>query len=83
MAGSDEHVTATITAELPQRLFRVQTEDGNLITAGASPDATRLGIPFRLGMRVTVRRARLDPARGTILGLATGSATDPTEPSKR
>jgi len=83
MAGNDDHVTATITAELPQRLFRVQTEDGNLITAGASSDASRLGIPFRPGMRVTVRRARLDPARGTILGLATGSATDPTESQSR
>jgi hypothetical protein len=74
MADNDEHVIATITAELPQRLFRLQTRDGALITAGASTDAARLGIPFRIGMSVTVRRARFDPARGTILAPA---QTDP------
>jgi hypothetical protein len=74
MADHGDIVTATITAELPHRLFRLQTQDGALITAGASSDAARLGIAFRLGMSVTVRRARLDPARGTILAPA---QTDP------
>jgi hypothetical protein len=71
--GATALVTATITAELPHRLYRVTTDDGDLITAGASPDAARLGIPFRLGMSVTVQRARLDPSRGTILGPARAS----------
>jgi len=74
MADNDDNVIATITAELPHRLFRLQTRDGALITAGASSDAARLGIPFRLGMSVTVRRARLDPARGTIIA---PTQTDP------
>lgn len=72
----DPPVIATITAELPQRLFRLKTEDGTLITAGPSPDAARLGIPFRTGMSVTVRRARLDPARGTIVGVAADPSRD-------
>jgi hypothetical protein len=75
----DERVIATITAELPHRLYRLKTQDGALITAGASPDATRLGISFRIGMSVTVRRARLDPARGTILAPAPAPTDPPRE----
>lgn len=76
----DEPILATITAELPHRLYRLQTQDGALITAGPSPDASRLGIAFRLGMSVTVRRARLDPARGTILALAPASPPSREKP---
>ena len=60
---------ATVIAELPQQLFRLETEDGPLI-AGRSEEAKRLGLQIRTGQRVLVRRASLDPGRGIIVGLA-------------
>ncbi len=61
-------LAATVLAELPQRLFRLSLDDDTTIIAGLSTEAKRLGLSIRVGMRVTIRRARLDPARGTILG---------------
>lgn len=66
----DQAIEATVRAELPQRLFRLETEDGHIIIAGFSIQAKRLGLRLRLGERVRVRRARLDPGRGVIEGLA-------------
>ena len=69
---SDKHhhaVEATVTAELPQRLFRLETTDGNQIIAGPSEEAKRLGFQIRTGQRVLVREASLDPGRGVIIGL--------------
>jgi translation initiation factor IF-1 len=69
---SDQHhhaVEATVTAELPQRLFRLETTDGNQIVAGPSEEAKRLGVQIRTGQRVLVREASLDPGRGVIIGL--------------
>jgi translation initiation factor IF-1 len=64
----DEAIEATVIAELPQRLYRLHTEDGAQIIAGLSEGAKRIGLRILVGERVLVRRARLDPARGTILG---------------
>ena len=64
----DTPIEAIVTAELPQRLFRLQTDDGSELTAGPSEEAKRLGVPIRKGVRVWVRRARLDPTRGVIVG---------------
>ena len=61
---------ATVIAELPQQLFRLETEEGPLI-AGRSEEAKRLGLQIRTGQRVLVRRASLDPGRGIIVALAT------------
>lgn len=61
---------ATIEADLPQRLFRLKTEDGTSLIAGLSPHAQRLAKPFKPGQRVEVRLAPYDPGRGTILGHA-------------
>lgn len=66
----DDTVTATVEAELPQRLYRLKTDDGAIITAGPSNAAQRLGLPIAVGGRVLVRRAKLDPARGVIVGPA-------------
>ncbi len=60
---------ATVTAELPQQLFRLDSESGPL-TAGPSEEAKRLGVRIRTGQRVLVHRASLDPGRATIVGLA-------------
>lgn len=62
-------VEATVTAELPQQLFRLQISDGTVILAGRSEELGRLARPIRTGARVLVRRARLDPSRGTIVAL--------------
>jgi translation initiation factor IF-1 len=62
-------VEATVTAELPQQLFRLQISDGTVILAGRSEELGRLARPIRLGNRVMVRRARLDPGRGTIVAI--------------
>jgi hypothetical protein len=66
---------ATVVAELPQQLFRLESSDGNhgqltQLVAGPSEECKRLGIIVRTGQRVLVRRASLDPGRGVILGLA-------------
>ncbi len=68
-------VAARIEAELPQRLFRLTTEDGTTITAGISTELRRLGLVLRPGMNVDVRLAELDATRGTILGLTRSNAT--------
>ncbi len=68
---------ATVLAELPQRLFRLSLADDTTIIAGLSTEAKRLGLPINVGMRVTVRRARLDPARGTIFGPQCSHPLDP------
>jgi translation initiation factor IF-1 len=68
--SAPETIDAEITALLPQLLFRLQATDGTQIVATPSPEAKRLGRVLKLGDRVSVRRARLDPARGTILGPA-------------
>jgi len=65
-----EAVTATVVAELPQRLFRLQFSDGTVVVAGPSEEIGRLARPIRTGTKVRVRRARLDPGRGTIIALA-------------
>ena len=65
----DHTVDATVVTELPQRLYRLKTDDGTLLTAGASEDALRTGLAIVVGGRVRVRRASLDPARGVIVGL--------------
>ena len=64
-----EVVNATIVADLPQRLFRLETEGGSQLVAGLSPQVQRLGITFKPGDRVRVRPATSDHGRGTILGL--------------
>jgi translation initiation factor IF-1 len=60
---------ATVVAELPQQLFRLETEDGELI-ASRSEEAKRLGLRIRTGQRVLAKKAGLDPGRGIIIGLA-------------
>jgi translation initiation factor IF-1 len=60
---------ATVIAELPQQLFRLETEEGPLI-ANLSAEAKRLGVKFRTGQRVLVQRASLDPGRGIIVSKA-------------
>lgn len=65
-----EVVNATIVADLPQRLFRLETEGGSSLVAGLSPQVQRLGTSFKPGDRVRVRPASSDLGRGTILGLA-------------
>jgi hypothetical protein len=62
---------ATVVAELPQQLFRLDSFDGHAqMIAGPSEEFKRLGVTVRTGQRVLVRRASLDPGRGVILGLA-------------
>ena len=61
---------ATVIAELPQQLYRLETEDGAALTAGRSEEAKRLGLQIRTGQRVLVRKASLDPGRGIIVALA-------------
>lgn len=73
----DQVLGATVLAELPQRLFRLSLDDDTTLIAGLSTEAKRLGLPINVGMRVTVRRARLDPARGTILGPQSSHPLDP------
>jgi translation initiation factor IF-1 len=60
-------LNATVVAELPQRLFRLETENGTTLIAGESPNARRLGLAIKAGDRVRVRPAPYDAGRGTIL----------------
>lgn len=69
IGAANDTVQATVTAELPQQLFRLQLSDGTVILAGRSEELGRLARPIRTGTRVMVRRARLDPSRGTIVAL--------------
>lgn len=62
-------IEATVVAELPQQLFRLESKEGPII-AGRSEDATRQGMLIRTGQRVRVKRARLDPGRGVIISVA-------------
>lgn len=62
-------VNATIVADLPQRLYRLETEDGTFLVAGLSPQVQRLGTTYKPGDRVRVRPASHDNGRGTIIGL--------------
>ncbi len=57
---------ATVVAELPQQLYRLDSSVGPLV-AGLSEESKRLGMKYRTGQRVLVRRASLDPGRGVIL----------------
>jgi hypothetical protein len=63
---------ATVVAELPQQLYRLEAEHPtqSVLTASLSAEARRLGVTVRTGQRVLVRRASLDPGRGVITGLA-------------
>jgi hypothetical protein len=72
---------ATVVAELPQHLYRLEVSrafgpdeaehlSGAVLTASLSVDARRLGVHVRTGQRVLVQRASLDPGRGIITGLA-------------
>ncbi len=65
-------VEATVVAELPQRLYRLEvaTPPGSVLTAGLSVAAQRHGVHIRTGQRVLVQRASLDPSRGIITGVA-------------
>jgi translation initiation factor IF-1 len=65
-------LNATVVAELPQRLYRLETEDGTTIIAGESPQARRLGLGIKAGDKVRVRRAQHDVGRGTILERVSG-----------
>jgi hypothetical protein len=69
MTHTAQPLEATVTAELPQLLFRLESEVGPL-TASPSEEAKRLGVHFRTGQRVLVQRTSLDPGRAIILGLA-------------
>lgn len=60
---------ATVVAELPQQLFRLDSSEGQLV-AGPSEECKRLGVTVRTGQRVLARRASLDPGRGVIIGLS-------------
>lgn len=63
---------ATVVAELPQQLYRLEAgpPSQSVLTASLSAEARRLGVTVRTGQRVLVRRASLDPGRGVITGLA-------------
>lgn len=64
---------ATVVAELPQQLYRLELAPGGAaLTAGLSPEARRLGVHIRTGQRVLVSRASLDPSRGVITGVPQG-----------
>lgn len=65
-------LNATVVAELPQRLFRLETEDGTTLIAGESPQTRRLGLAIKAGDRVRVRPAVYDQGRGTILERVSG-----------
>ncbi len=69
---------ATVIAELPQHLFRLELSPaggagGSVITASLSDQARRLGVHVRTGQRVLVHRASRDPGRGIITGLCSRS----------
>jgi translation initiation factor IF-1 len=63
---------ATVVAELPQHLYRLEASQpaGAVLMASLSLEARRSGVHVRTGQRVLVQRASLDPGRGIITGLA-------------
>lgn len=69
---------ATVIAELPQRLYRLESPapEGAVLTASLSEDARRRGVHVRTGQRVLVQRASLDPSRGIITGMALSQRRD-------
>jgi translation initiation factor IF-1 len=70
MSELADTTAATVTELLPNRLYRLELIDGNIVTAGISEELKRLGTTFKAGQRVLVRRTRLDPGQGIILGPA-------------
>ena len=68
MSELAEDTAATVVKELPNRLYQLELTDGKLVTAGLSRELKRLGTTFKAGQHVLVRRARLDPGRGVIVG---------------
>ena len=69
MSTQHSTIEATVIAELPQQLFRLESNEGPII-AGRSEEAIRQGMQIRTGQRVRVQRARLDPGRGVIVSVA-------------
>jgi translation initiation factor IF-1 len=68
MSNAACDIEATVLAELPNRLYRVETAEGRHLTVGPSPEAKRLGMDIRRGERVLVRPSQNDPLRGLIVG---------------
>jgi translation initiation factor IF-1 len=68
MSALAEATAATVVEPLPNRLYRLELTDGTIVTAGISEELKRLGTTFKAGQHVLVRRTRIDPGQGIILG---------------
>jgi translation initiation factor IF-1 len=60
-------VEGVIEAALPQALFRVRGDHGEVVTASLSAEARRVTVRVLPGDRVTVRLSPYDPGRGRII----------------
>jgi translation initiation factor IF-1 len=55
-----------VESALPRGLFRVETDDGKVVTATLSTAARRVTVKILPGDRVTVELSPIDPSRGRI-----------------
>jgi len=66
MSVSGETVDGVIESAEPRGLFRVRTDEGQMVTASISTQARRVTVKFLPGDRVTVEISPIDPSRGRI-----------------
>ena len=63
---SGQTVDGVIESTEPRGLFRVKTDDGQMVTASISAQARRVTVKFLPGDRVTVEISPIDTSRGRI-----------------
>lgn len=67
MSGrSQRSLDGVIESAEPRGLFRVKTDDGQVVTASVSAQARRVTVKFLPGDRVAIEISPLDPSRGRI-----------------
>lgn len=59
-------VEGVIESARPRGLFRVRTDEGQVVTAQVATTARRVTVKFLPGDRVTVELSPFDPNRGRI-----------------
>ena len=59
-------VDGVIESAQPRGLFRIRTDEGQVVTAQVSAEARRVTVKFLPGDRVTIEVSPYDPSRGRI-----------------
>ncbi len=64
--SSGREVDGVIESAQPRGLFRIRTDEGEVVTAQVSTEARRVTVKFLPGDRVTIELSPYDPSRGRI-----------------